>query len=76
MALSQARQYERAIEDFSMAIMIEPMNAGAYANRGNAFFAAGRLEDAMSDLSKADSIAPGNPAVRYNLRLLYQRLGQ
>ena len=76
MALSQARQYERAIEDFSMAIMIEPMNAGAYANRGNAFFAAGRLEDAMSDLSKADSIAPGNPAVRYNLKLLYQRLGQ
>lgn len=53
---AQNRQFERAVELISRAIRIDPRNAEAYSNRGNALRELKRYEDALANHDKAISL--------------------
>ena len=55
----QARQYTRALADFSQAININPRDASAYLGRGVAYARTGSHELAVQELNRAIVIAPG-----------------
>ncbi|MDI6763299.1 MAG: tetratricopeptide repeat protein [Thermodesulfobacteriota bacterium] len=62
-------QDEKAIEDFSKAISIDPNNSQAYANRGYANYLKLDNTKAIEDLNKALNISPNFPRA-YFLRAL------
>jgi hypothetical protein len=52
-ALSRDGDYEQAIKDLTMAIEIDPVNAGAYYLRGSAYMGKQEYNMAIADLDKA-----------------------
>lgn len=55
----QARQYTRALADFSQALQINPRDASAYLGRGVSYARTGSHELAVQELNRAIAIAPG-----------------
>ena len=45
--------------DYDQAIRLDPDNAAAYSNRGNAKAQLGRHEDAIADCDQSDPPEPG-----------------
>ena len=75
-AYYRLNQYEKAIEDFNMAIEFNPKYAKAYRNRGNVHFKLNQYEKAIEDYKKAMGLNP-NLAEAYNNRgLAYHKLNQ
>jgi tetratricopeptide (TPR) repeat protein len=60
-------QYEEAIEDYNKAIELNPKNAEAYNNRGNAHSELNKHEEAIEDFNKAIELDP-KYAEAYNNR--------
>ena len=58
---------ERAIEDYTRAIELEPNSPLAYSNRGGAYQKQGNLERAIEDCTKAIELEPNNDQA-YNNR--------
>lgn len=58
-------QIDRAIEDFSMAIVLDPRGSEAYLNRGMLYGKTGRIDKAIEDLEKAMALHPPH-LVAYN----------
>ena len=56
--------YKHAIEDFSIAIAIDPNNPGAYFNRGSAYYKKREFANAILDLDKAIMLDPQNRYAR------------
>jgi tetratricopeptide (TPR) repeat protein len=69
--LTVQRFYERAIEDYSRAIELQPSLVAAYNNRGIVYTAMGELEEANTDFERAIELDPNNMA-GYNNRAVYQ----
>ena len=46
-------QDQRAIQDFDSAIQLDPDDAIAYRNRGNAYYYLGQYTEAYADYAKA-----------------------
>ena len=65
-------EYAEAIEDFNIAIELDPDNAGAYFNRGSAYFKKCEFANAIVDLDKAIALDPQNQSAR-DLRNKAQR---
>jgi len=61
------QEYQKAIDDCSKAIELDPKNADAYNNRGNAYASLGEYQKAIDDCSKAIELDPKN-ADAYNNR--------
>jgi tetratricopeptide (TPR) repeat protein len=59
-ALLAHEQYDRAIADFSESLRLEPRNAGALNNRGQAHYLKGDFDTAIQDFSAAITIDPKN----------------
>jgi len=57
-AYASLRDYDRAIADYSQAIMLKPQYAEAYHNRGSAWNGRGQPDRAITDYSQAIAIAP------------------
>ena len=57
-------EYAEAIEDFNIAIELDPDNAGAYFNRGSAYFKKREFANAIVDLDKAIALDPPNQRAR------------
>src|SRR5262245_54172798 len=51
-------EWDRAIQDYSLAIVFNPNSAESYNNRGTARFAKGAVEEAIADYTQAISINP------------------
>jgi tetratricopeptide (TPR) repeat protein len=51
-------QYDKTISDFNKAIVINPMDAKAYKNRGSVFYREDHKDKAISDYTKAIEINP------------------
>jgi tetratricopeptide (TPR) repeat protein len=68
-------RFDRAIEDYSMAITLNPRYLEAFYNRGVAFDNLGRVEQAIADYEKAISLDPTSYQALNNLGILYGRTG-
>jgi len=65
------RDYDNAVNEFSLAIQKHPRYAAAYANRAVAYMQQKKFNLAMDDLKKAVEIDPKDPNVHYNLACWY-----
>lgn len=65
--LSGAREYDRAIADYSDAIRLKPDYAEAYNNRGFAYYLKGDGARAIADYTRAIELRPDYPKA-YNSR--------
>ncbi len=63
-----AERVYRTIEDYDMAISLEPNNAKTYYNRGNAYYGKGQYDRAIVDFNKAISLDSNNAFAYYNNR--------
>ena len=68
-AYASAKDFVRAISDFSSAIDIDPKCAEAHYNRGGIYYKIGSLDKAIADFDKAIQINPGY-ARAYNARAI------
>lgn len=69
--LNRRGDYNEALADFNAAIEIDEGLAEAYLNRGNTWFYAGRLDDALTDYEEALALDVAKPwAAWYNIGLV------
>ena len=66
-AFSEARDYDRAIADYNMAIQLKPEFAEAYNDRGFAYYLKGNSDRAIADFTRAIELRPNYPKA-YNSR--------
>jgi Flp pilus assembly protein TadD len=66
MSLSQTRR----IADYTATLRIDPKDAAAYNNRGNAYWGKKDYGRARADYEKALQLDPNNTAARNNLEKL------
>jgi tetratricopeptide (TPR) repeat protein len=66
-ALSSAREYDRAIAEYTRAITLKPDYAEAYNDRGFAYYLKGDGERAIADYTQAIALRPDYPKA-YNSR--------
>ena len=75
-AYNNKRLFDKVIENYTMAITINPNYAGAYNNRGNTYVNKGLYDKAIEDFTIAISITP-NFAEAYNNRgIVYFNVAQ
>ena len=68
-------QPDKAAEDFSLSIQIEP-TAGGYSNRANVYLLVGKPEAAVEDCDAALKLEPKNVYALVNRGSAYRLLGQ
>ena len=66
LAFQDKGKYREAIQHYDEAIRINPQDADAYNNRGNAKFALGLYRDAIADCDRAIHLNPQYTAAYYN----------
>lgn len=62
----QVGNYERAIEDYTQALQVDPQNSYAYYNRGIIRDGSGDYEGAVEDFSHAIRLDPANADFFHN----------
>ena len=67
---------DKAINDFNIAVKLQPKLAVAYNNRGNAFLLKGELDTAIEDYSKSIKYAPKDARPYSNRGVAYLRKGE
>jgi len=65
--------YERAIEDYNMAILLSPVFSEAYFNRALSYYQLKNFDKAVGDYSKASELDPKNPIIYNNRGDAYYR---
>ncbi|MEI6681517.1 MAG: tetratricopeptide repeat protein [Bacteroidota bacterium] len=70
------RDWDRALEDFSMALSIGPPSAGVYADRGMVYGFVNQPEKALADFSGAIGLDPKNVKALFNRGVTYSNMGQ
>ena len=69
-------EHEKAIEDYSKAIELNPKNAAVYNNRGISYRKLEEYKKAIEDYSKAIELEPGDADAYYNRAYSYRKLGE
>lgn len=69
-------QYKEAMEDFNLAIELDPLYDQPYYYRGNLKYSAQDYQGALADYSKAIEVNPGFADAYTNRGNLYQALNQ
>jgi tetratricopeptide (TPR) repeat protein len=67
-----AKNYDRAIADYTQAIELNPKFAGAYYNRGLAFYYKKNYDRAIADYTQAIQLNPEYSEAYYNRGLAYR----
>ena len=70
------KQSDKAIEDCSQAIQLNPGLADAFSNRASAYRAKGQYDRAIEDLNQAIRLDPNDADVFNNRGLAYNEKGQ
>ncbi|KAL2613325.1 hypothetical protein R1flu_025017 [Riccia fluitans] len=74
-ALTAIGKYEEAIADCHAAMKLDPLYSKAYSRLGLAYYAQGKLEDAIEKgFKKALELDPSSTSVQENLRAAEQKL--
>ncbi len=71
----EAKNYDKAIDCFEKAIVLNPMFAAIYHLLGNAYFRKGVLDEASAKYKQAITINPTYSAAYFNLAFVYHRKG-
>lgn len=69
------KDHKAAIEEFSMAIEIDPTYSFAYYNRALEYYRIGQPERSLADYNKAMELNPDNPYWTYERGFLHLELG-
>lgn len=69
------KDHKAAIEEFSMAIEIDPTYSFAYYNRALEYYRIGEPERSLADYNKAMELNPDNPYWTYERGFLHLELG-
>ena len=64
------------ISDYNQQIALNPSDAIAYRNRGNAYYRLGNSQKAISDYDRAIALNPQDADAYYNSGLVYIILGK
>jgi len=75
-AYSEKGEVERAIEDYTQAIDLNPKFADAYIKRGLAYTKNGEFERAIADYTKAIELNPDYADAYYRRSKVWLHLGQ
>jgi tetratricopeptide (TPR) repeat protein len=71
-----ARDYQRAAQAFSLALVENPQHVGALTALGVTYYRQEAFEAAIDALERAQAIAPADGQIRFYLGLAYLRQGQ
>ena len=74
--LTNMQESDKAIEDCSQAIQLNPNGADAFSNRGGAYRAKGQYDRAIEDLNQAIRLNPNDADLFNNRGLAYNEKGQ
>ena len=69
-------QLDRAIEDSSKAIALNPSFRPSYQNRADIFEKKRLFDKALADYDKAIALNPSDPEMYYNRGVLFEKIGQ
>ena len=72
-ALRAAGEFDKAIAEFSRAVLLDPQNSLAYEGRGNAHVNKGEFDKAIADYTHALKIEPALALVYVNRGLAYAK---
>ncbi|KAF2757964.1 TPR-like protein [Pseudovirgaria hyperparasitica] len=72
----KAKDYTKAIQEYSKAIDADPKSSTYRANRAAAYMSANRFADALRDAKTADELEPNNEKILYRLARIYTSLGR
>lgn len=70
------QENDKAIEDCSEALRLDPNIPDAYSNRGHAFFGKGQYDRAIADLNEAVRLSPDDAELLNNRGLAYNDSGR
>lgn len=72
----KAKDFTKAIAEYTKAITVEPQSVTYLSNRAAAFMSANRYEEALEDCKTADQIEPKNPKILMRMARIYTGLGR
>lgn len=72
----KAKEYGKAIAEYSKAIDADPTSATYRSNRAAAYISANRYAEALEDAKVADELDPNNPKILHRLARVYTSLGR
>jgi Flp pilus assembly protein TadD len=72
----ERQDYARAVEEFSAASRLQPLNLASWANRALAHAATGQNAQAEASLRQALALEPNHAGVNLNLGMLLAELGR
>ncbi|OGR52682.1 MAG: hypothetical protein A2049_05970 [Elusimicrobia bacterium GWA2_62_23] len=71
-----AKQFDKAIEDFTRSIVLAPGQAGAYASRGQVYALKGNYDSAIADTEEALKVNPSLHQTHLTRGFAYSKLGE
>ncbi|KAF9636763.1 Tetratricopeptide TPR-1 [Lasiodiplodia theobromae] len=72
----KAKDYPKAIQEYTKAIEADPKSATYRSNRAAAYISANRFPEALEDCKVADELEPNNPKILHRLARVYTALGR
>ncbi|KAH8658675.1 hypothetical protein BGZ60DRAFT_531360 [Tricladium varicosporioides] len=72
----KAKEYKKAIEEYTKAVEASPSSATYLSNRAAAYMANGQYIAALDDCTRADELDPQNPKILLRLARIYTSLGR
>ncbi|TVY47552.1 DnaJ-like protein subfamily C member-like protein [Lachnellula occidentalis] len=72
----KAKEYKKAIEEYTKAVEAQPSSATYLNNRAAAYISAGQYANALEDATRADELDPQNPKILLRLARIYTSLGR
>ncbi|KAK4967022.1 hypothetical protein LTR28_003018 [Elasticomyces elasticus] len=72
----KAKEYDKAIKEYSKAIEADPQSSTYRSNRAAALISANRFTDALEDAKRADELEPDTGKIMHRLARVYTNLGR
>ena len=72
----KAKQYDKAIEEYTKAVEASPETSTYLSNRAAAYMAANRFVEALEDCKLADELEPNSAKIQHRLAKVFTTLGR
>ncbi|ETN46126.1 uncharacterized protein HMPREF1541_00310 [Cyphellophora europaea CBS 101466] len=72
----KAKDYDRAVQEYTKAVDADPSNATYLSNRAAAYISANKYDLALSDSLQANRLEPSNEKILHRLARVYTSLGR